>query len=204
MQPGDPMLAERVWETVVKSFATQMKSAFTASSFVKDPFVVGYPKLLGMVDGLLERLFRDTNVKGVPPAIKPEARDQLVAALEPFQTAYLGKSLGRLSELVNSMFPSAVRGSIPSQEQVFRLVSRIQEELDIVKSDVKLTFLVLQEIGEILRLLAEKAEYQVILSSNLYTIFCLLVESIFRWKRESKSGHWWSVHETTHLFIPTR
>uniref|UniRef100_A0A7I4ARB6 Conserved oligomeric Golgi complex subunit 5 helical domain-containing protein n=1 Tax=Physcomitrium patens TaxID=3218 RepID=A0A7I4ARB6_PHYPA len=160
MQPGDPMLAERVWETVVKSFATQMKSAFTASSFVKDPFVVGYPKLLGMVDGLLERLFRDTNVKGVPPAIKPEARDQLVAALEPFQTAYLGKSLGRLSELVNSMFPSAVRGSIPSQEQVFRLVSRIQEELDIVKSDVKLTFLVLQEIGEILRLLAEKAEYQ--------------------------------------------
>lgn len=156
------MLTERVWEVVVKSYASQMKSAFTASSFVKDTFVVGYPKLLGMVDGLLERIFRETDVKGVPPAIKLEARDQLVAALEPFQTAYLGKSLGRLSELVNSMFPTAVRGSIPSQEQVFRLVSRIQEELDVVKSDVRLTFLVSREIGKILRLLAERAEYQVI------------------------------------------
>ncbi|KAG0626188.1 hypothetical protein M758_2G109200 [Ceratodon purpureus] len=160
MQAGDSMLTDRVWETVVKSYASQMKSAFTASSFVKETFVVGYPKLLGMVDGLLERLVRDTDVKGVPPAIKPEARDQLVAALEPFQTAYLGKSLGRLSELVNSMFPAAVRGSIPSQEQISRLISRIQEELDVVKSDVRLTFLVLREIGKILRLLAERAEYQ--------------------------------------------
>lgn len=160
VQAGDSMLTERVWETVAKSYASQMKSAFTASNFVKETFVVGYPKLLGMVDGLLERLFRDTDVKGVPPAIKLEARDQLVAALEPFQTAYLGKSLGRLTELVNSMFPAAVRGSVPSQEQISRLVSRIQEELDVVKSDLRLTFLVIREIGKILRLLAERAEYQ--------------------------------------------
>lgn len=155
------MLTDRVWESVVKSYASQMRSAFTASTFVKETFVMGYPKLLGMVDGLLERLFRDTDVKGVPPAIKVEARDQLIGALEPFQTAYLGKCLGRLSDLVNSMFPAAVRGSIPTQEQISRLISRIQEEIDVVKSDKKLTLLVLREVGKVLQLLAEKAEYQV-------------------------------------------
>ena len=156
------MLTERVWEAVVKAYASQMKSAFTASNFVKETFVAGYPKLLGMVDGLLERLVRDTDVKGVPLAIKAEAREQLVSALEPFQTAYLGRSLGRLSDLVNSMFPSTVRGSIPTQEQVSKLVSRIQEEVDVVKSDKRLTLLVLREVGKILQLLAELAEYQVI------------------------------------------
>jgi hypothetical protein len=50
------------------------------------------------------------------------------------------------------------------------LISRIQEELDVVKSDVRLTFLVLREIGKILRLLAERAEYQVINLKRRYYI----------------------------------
>jgi hypothetical protein len=37
---------------------------------------------------------------------KAEAREQLIAALEPFQTAFLGKSVARLSEFVNSIFPT--------------------------------------------------------------------------------------------------
>ncbi len=40
VQAGDPMLTERVWEALVKSFGSQMKSAFTASSFVKEIFVM--------------------------------------------------------------------------------------------------------------------------------------------------------------------
>nr|GMD36716.1 conserved oligomeric Golgi complex subunit 5 [Ipomoea batatas] len=161
MQDGDPMLTVRIWEALVKSFASQMKSTFTASSFVKETFTTGYPKLLSMVENLLERISRDTDVKGVPPALTSEAKDQMTSAIETFQTAFLALCLSRLSDLVNSVFPMSTRGSIPSKEQISRIISRIQEEIESVQLDARLTLLVLREINKVLLLLSEKAEYQI-------------------------------------------
>ncbi|KAF9590055.1 hypothetical protein IFM89_030367 [Coptis chinensis] len=161
MQEGDLMLTERVWEAIVKSFANQMKSAFTASSFVKEIFTAGYPKLFSMIDILLERILQDTDVRGVLPAISSEGKDQMVAAIDLFQTNFLALCLSRLSDLVNSIFPVSSRGSVPSKDQISRIILRIQEEIEAVKLDGRLTLLVLREIGKVLRLLAERAEYQI-------------------------------------------
>lgn len=168
------MLTDRVWEALVKSFASQMKSAFTASSFVKEIFTVGYPKLFSMIENLLERISRDTDVKGVPPALTSEGKDQLVSAIEIFQTAFSALCLTRLSDLVNSVFPISSRGSVPSREHILRIVSRIQEEIEAVQMDIRLTLLVLREINKVLLLLAEKAEYQVFFNSN-YSRNCIFV-----------------------------
>lgn len=138
-----------------------MKSAFTASSFVKEVFTVGYPKLFSVIENLLERISRDTDVKGVLPAITVEGRHQMVAAIEVFQTAFLGLCLSRLSDLVNSVFSMSNRGSVPSKEHISRIISRIQEEIEAVQLDARLTLLVLHEISKVLILLAERAEYQV-------------------------------------------
>ncbi|XP_042478504.1 conserved oligomeric Golgi complex subunit 5 [Macadamia integrifolia] len=161
MQEGDPMLTDRVWEAIVKSFANQMKSAFSTSSFVKEIFTLGYPKLTSMIENLLETISRETDAKGVLPAISLEGRDQMVATINIFQTAFLTLCLGRLSDLVNSVFPVSSRGSVPSKDQISRIVLRIQEEIEAVKLDGRLTLLVLHEIGKILILLAERAEYQI-------------------------------------------
>ncbi|XP_010278476.1 PREDICTED: conserved oligomeric Golgi complex subunit 5 [Nelumbo nucifera] len=161
IQDSDPMLTDRVWETLVKSFAGQMKSAFTASSFVKEIFTMGYPKLISMIENLLERISHDTDVKGVLPAISSEGKEQMVAAIDIFQTAFLALCLGRLSDLVNSVFPVSTRGSVPSKDQISRIILRIQEEIEAVKLDGHLTLLVLHEIGKVLHLLAERAEYQI-------------------------------------------
>ncbi|KAL9999915.1 putative oligomeric Golgi complex subunit 5 protein [Helianthus debilis subsp. tardiflorus] len=161
MQDGDPLLTARVWEAIVKSFANQMKSTFTASSFVKEIFTVGYPKLLSMIENLVERISRDTDVKGVLPAITVEGRDQMVGAIEVFQTAFLALCLSRLSDLVNSVFPMSNRGSVPSKEHISRIISRIQEEIEAVQLDACLTLLVLREISKVLLLLAQRAEYQI-------------------------------------------
>lgn len=161
IQEGDPMLTDRVWEGLVKAFANQMKSAFTASSFVKEIFTSGYPKLLSMIENLLERISRETDVKGVLPAISPEGKGQMIAAIEIFQTAFLTLCLTRLSDLVNSVFPMSSRGSVPSKEQISRILSRIQEEIEAVHMDGRLTLLVLREIGKVLILVAERAEYQI-------------------------------------------
>ncbi|GMP51873.1 hypothetical protein CsSME_00017931 [Camellia sinensis var. sinensis] len=83
------MLKDCVWEAIVKSFASQMKSAFTASSFVKEIFTIGYPKLYSMIENLLERISRDTDVKGVLAAVTLEGKDQMVVAIEIFQTTFL-------------------------------------------------------------------------------------------------------------------
>ncbi|CAH1418946.1 unnamed protein product [Lactuca virosa] len=161
MQEGDSILTTRVWDAIVKSFANQMKSTFTASSFVKEIFTVGYPKLFSMIENLLERISRDTDVKGVLPAITLEGRDQMVGAIEVFQTAFLALCLSRLSDLVNSVFPMSNRGSIPSKEHISRIISRIQEEIEAVQMDTRLTLLVLREISKVLLLLAQRAEYQI-------------------------------------------
>ncbi|XWS35298.1 hypothetical protein CRYUN_Cryun21dG0114000 [Craigia yunnanensis] len=161
IKEGDPMLTDRVWEALVKAFATQMKSAFTASSFVKEIFTNGYPKLFSMMENLLERILCDTDVKGVLPAITSEGKDQMVAAIETFQMAFLASCLSRLSDLVNSVFPVSTRGSVPSEEQISRILSRIQEEIEAVQLDARLTLLVLREISKVLLLIAERAEYQI-------------------------------------------
>ncbi|KAL3502931.1 hypothetical protein ACH5RR_037380 [Cinchona calisaya] len=161
LQEGDPMLTDRIWEALVKSFASQMMSIFTASSFMKEIFTVGYPKLYAMIENLLERITRDTDVKGVPPALSPEGKDQMIAAIEIFQTAFLTLCLGRLSDLVNSVFPMSSRGTIPSRENILKIVSRIQEEVEGVQLDPRLTLLVSREITKVLHLLAERAEYQI-------------------------------------------
>lgn len=176
MQEGDPILTDRVWEALVKAFANQMKSAFTASSFVKEIFTNGYPKLFSMMENLLERILSDTDIKGVLPAITSEGKDQMVAAIETFQMAFLASCLSRLSDLVNSVFPVSSRGSIPSKEQISRILSRIQEELEAVQLDARLTLLVLREINKVLLLIAERAEYQVFLFSYVQNLLLLFAE----------------------------
>ncbi|MBA0724928.1 hypothetical protein Golax_021569, partial [Gossypium laxum] len=161
IKEGDPMPTDRVWDALVKAFATQMKSAFTASSFVKEIFTNGYPKLYSMMENLLDGISRDTDVKGVLPAITLEGKAQMVAAIETFQMAFLGSCLSRLSDIVNSVFPVSSRGSVPSKEQISRILSRIQEEIEAVQLDARLTLLVLREISKVLLLVAERAEYLV-------------------------------------------
>ncbi|GER45088.1 conserved oligomeric Golgi complex subunit, partial [Striga asiatica] len=151
----------RVWDALTKSFASQMKSVFTASSFVKEIFTSGYPKLVMMIENLLERISRDTDVKGVPPALSSQGKEQMVASIEIFQNAFLGLCLNRLSDLVNSVFSTSSRGGVPSKEHIARITSRIQEEVEAVQQDGRLTLLVLREINKVLILLAQRVEYQI-------------------------------------------
>ncbi|THF98821.1 hypothetical protein TEA_001753 [Camellia sinensis var. sinensis] len=125
------MLTDCVWEALVKSFASQMKYAFTASSFVKEIFTVGYPKLYSMIENLLERISRDTDVKGVLPATTLEGKDQMVSAIEIFQIAFLALCLSRLSDLVNTVFPVSCRGSAPSKNIYLKLYHAFRRKLKL-------------------------------------------------------------------------
>lgn len=177
-------MTDRVWEALGKSFANQMKSTFSTSSFVKEIFTLGYPKLFSMLENLLERISRDTDVKGVPPALSSEAKDQMLSSIEIFQTAFLTLCLSRLSELVNTVFPVSSRGSVPSKEHIARIISRIQEEIEAVQMDARLTLLVLREINKVLLLLSERTEYQVPFSNSYYRTF-LEENTVYNFKQQN-------------------
>lgn len=132
-----------------------------------------------MIENLLERITRDTDVKGVLPAISSGGKDQMVSAVEIFQSAFLGHCLSRLSDLVNSVFPMSSRGSVPSKEQISRIISRIQEEIEAVQMDARLTLLVLREIGKVLLLLAERTEYQVNKKAIIVYLRCYVLFEVF-------------------------
>lgn len=183
-QEGDPILTDRVWEALGKSFANQMKSTFSTSSFVKEIFTLGYPKLFSMLENLLERISRDTDVKGVPPALSSEAKDQMLSSIEIFQTAFLTLCLSRLSELVNTVFPVSGRGTVPSKDHIARIISRIQEEIEAVQMDAQLTLLVLREINKVLLLLSERTEYQVPFL-NLYDRTFLGENTVYNFKKQN-------------------
>ncbi|KAI6680421.1 hypothetical protein NL676_034302 [Syzygium grande] len=158
IQDGDAMLTDRVWEALVQAFASKMESAFTKSSFVNDIFTTGYPRMLSMVENLLERISCDTDVEGVLPAITPEGKDQMVSAIEIFEIQYLCECSRGLRYLVKHKFPR----SLHSEEHISRIVSCIQEENEkAVQLDRRLTLLVWHEIGMALGQLAPQAENQI-------------------------------------------
>ncbi|CAI5956292.1 unnamed protein product [Closterium sp. NIES-65] len=82
---------------------------------------------------------------GTPAVISVEHRAQMMAALEPFQAAYLALSLSRMTDPINTMMPAAGggRGGVPGPEAG------------------GLLRLVLANAGKALQLLAERCEYQV-------------------------------------------
>ncbi|GJP61316.1 hypothetical protein CLOP_g18490 [Closterium sp. NIES-67] len=194
LQSGDVLPTERVWEALVRAFASQLRATFTASSFVKETFVSAYPRLLASIEGFLDRLQADTDVRalgggggaglggvggsgmgggggvggswangGTPPVISAEHRAQLMAAVEPFQVAYLTLSLSRMTDPINAMMPAAGggRGGVPGPEAGLRLITRMEEEVEAVKGNGRLLRLVLASAGKALQLLAERCEYQV-------------------------------------------
>ncbi|CAI5457681.1 unnamed protein product [Closterium sp. Yama58-4] len=100
---------------------------------------------------------------GTPPVISVEHRAQMLAALEPFQAAYLALSLSRMTDPINTMMPAAGggRGALPGPEAGVRLITRMEEEVEAVKGNGRLLRLVLANAGKALQLLAERCEYQV-------------------------------------------
>ena len=73
--------------------------------------VTGLPRLPENYAGCLV-----VQVKGVLPAIEPEQQSELLACAAPFQNAYLGAALTRMSDAVTAAFPGTSRTLTSSAE----------------------------------------------------------------------------------------
>ena len=64
-----PQLAERFWRAFCETVGQHMANAHRSAGFIRDALSEGYPRLAALFDGMLERLERDTDVRGVAPAV---------------------------------------------------------------------------------------------------------------------------------------
>lgn len=54
-----------MWDALVRSFSNQIRSAFASSSFAKETFVGGFARLVAMLEGIADRIVRDTDVRAI-------------------------------------------------------------------------------------------------------------------------------------------
>jgi hypothetical protein len=87
----------RVWAEVVKALESTLNAAFHGGSGVKEALALGYPRLSNALDMAFEKIVRDTDVKGVPPAVRRDDRLALHGSADIFCQAYLSRVQARLT-----------------------------------------------------------------------------------------------------------
>lgn len=83
-------------------------------------------------------------------------------AADAFCSAYLSRTLTRLSDAVSTLFATGSRspGHVASAGDIIKLTNLMKEELDSAMPDPRVTALVANVVAQALKLLGEKCEYQ--------------------------------------------
>ncbi|KAM7439206.1 Conserved oligomeric Golgi complex subunit [Porites harrisoni] len=164
------------WDSVTQTLTQEFAQAAQASTFLKQAFEGEYPKLLRLYNDLWTRLQQyssasnSTSVSlgiqlepsfGLFPAseddfsLSPE--QALKKSLAPFETAYLSRSLSRLFDPINLVFPSGARNP-PSKEELTSIAKTIGSELSVASVDAGLTITVARNVAKTVQLYSAKCE----------------------------------------------
>jgi uncharacterized membrane protein YgcG len=187
---------ERFIVAFSKGAGEVLQRSYAAAGFARDTLLVGFPRLVTLLEGLHERLARDSDgaggagSKGVPPAVRKDGSDLgvLVKSADAIANAYLARSLLRLSEPVNALLsPSALQslqglvggggsggggggggtvGTRKARADGRRFLLRVREELDAVVAHPALVTQVMGGVAKALRLMAQKAEFGTVAGSE--------------------------------------
>ena len=157
---GTPVPFDRFWQALLRALTDQLARSYQAAGFVRDALVGGYPRLLGTLEALHARLLRDTDAreKGVPSAVRKGEATALSRVADPFQTAYLGRSLARITDAVTGPARTAPSAP-PAPPAVARVCARVHDELVAAGGHADLCAAVAGGAAKALKLFVEKCEY---------------------------------------------
>uniref|UniRef100_A0A8D3E7L3 Conserved oligomeric Golgi complex subunit 5 n=1 Tax=Scophthalmus maximus TaxID=52904 RepID=A0A8D3E7L3_SCOMX len=157
-------------------------SPYLASSFLKQAFDGEYPKLLRLYNELWRRLQQYsaslgslTSSGGMDTSLDimvPETDTQdlfthgkqdyspekaLKDSLQPYEAAYLSKSLSRLFDPINLVFPMGGRNP-PSSDEMDSIIKTISSELNVALVDPDLSLAVAKNAAKTVQLFCVKSE----------------------------------------------
>ncbi|XP_077194284.1 conserved oligomeric Golgi complex subunit 5 [Paroedura picta] len=171
------------WTAVTRTLASQFLTATDSSMFLKQALEGEYPKLLRLYNDLWKRLQqyseniqRHFNTNGTLEHfvelqhIEDDIHDlfmqkkqdydpetALKDSLQPYEAAYLSKSLSRLFDPINLVFPPGGRNP-PSTDELDSIIKTIASELNVAAVDPDLSLAVSKNVAKTIQLYAVKSE----------------------------------------------
>ncbi|KAJ8261862.1 hypothetical protein GJAV_G00159310 [Gymnothorax javanicus] len=171
------------WNAITQILSVEFQKATGASSFLKQTLEGEYPKLLRLYNELWKRLQQySASIQGaltssggldLPidlPACDTEPQNMFMQAkqdydpekalkdsLLPYEAAYLSKSLSRLFDPINLVFPQGGRNP-PSADELESIIKTIVSELNVAAVDPVLTLAVAKNVAKTVQLFCVKSE----------------------------------------------
>ncbi|XP_029350749.1 conserved oligomeric Golgi complex subunit 5 [Echeneis naucrates] len=180
---GQPEILYTFWTDVTDTLSQEFHRATDASSFLKQAFEGEYPKLLRLYNELWRRLQQySASLQGALTgsggmdvslditATETETQDlfmhgkqdyspekALKDSLQPYEAAYLSKSLSRLFDPINLVFPMGGRNP-PSSDELDSIIKTISSELNVASVDPDLSLAVAKNAAKTVQLFCVKSE----------------------------------------------
>ncbi|NXX38150.1 COG5 protein, partial [Tricholaema leucomelas] len=183
VKDGQSDILYKFWTAVTQTLSSQFQSATDSSMFLKQAFEGEYPKLLRLYNDLWKRLQqysqniqRSLNTSGTTDFFvelqhleedtqdifmqKTEDYDPekaLKDSLQQYEAAYLSKSLSRLFDPINLVFPPGGRNP-PSSDELDSIIKTISSELNVAAVDPDLSLAVAKNVAKTIQLYCVKSE----------------------------------------------
>jgi hypothetical protein len=163
---------ETPWNTYWHSVSASWERCIRRAAKQSPPLLAlmqqqGYPRLLRLVREMFSRLSRQLSVNSlaIPDAFEHQ---KLVGSLQSLENAFLSRSLGRLTDPINSALAiqtnrsgkSTVFGTSSQQQPSYlqSIAKSIRVELEIAKCDSRLLRLTVKNVSKALQMYAVKSE----------------------------------------------
>uniref|UniRef100_A0AAQ4S7N1 Conserved oligomeric Golgi complex subunit 5 n=1 Tax=Gasterosteus aculeatus aculeatus TaxID=481459 RepID=A0AAQ4S7N1_GASAC len=183
IKDGKPDILCTFWNDVTNTLSEELHRATEASSFLKQALEGEYPKLLQLYNELWRRLQQYsaslqgalTSSGGIDTSLDITAAETdsqdlfthgqqdynpeqaLKDSLQLYEAAYLSKSLSRLFDPINLVFPMGGRNP-PSNEELDSIIKTISSELNVASVDPKLSLAVSKNAAKTIQLFCVKSE----------------------------------------------
>uniref|UniRef100_A0A8V0XW44 Conserved oligomeric Golgi complex subunit 5 n=1 Tax=Gallus gallus TaxID=9031 RepID=A0A8V0XW44_CHICK len=193
VKDGQSDILYKFWTAVTQTLSSQFQSATDSSMFLKQAFEGEYPKLLRLYNDLWKRLQqysqniqRNFNTSGSPDLfaelqqMEEDAQDifmqktqdydpekALKDSLQQYEAAYLSKSLSRLFDPINLVFPPGGRNP-PSSDELDSIIKTIASELNVAAVDPDLSLAVAKNVAKTIQLYGVKSEQLVVTNQNSF------------------------------------
>ncbi|KAI9523839.1 Conserved oligomeric Golgi complex subunit [Dissostichus eleginoides] len=183
IKDGQPDILYTFWTDVTSTLSEEFHRATEASSFLKQAFEGEYPKLLRLYNELWRRLQQYsaslqgalTSGAGIEASLDISATESdtqdlfthgkqdynpekaLKDSLQPYEAAYLSKSLSRLFDPINLVLPMGGRNP-PSNDELDSIIKTISSELNVASVDPNLALAVSKNAAKTVQLFCVKSE----------------------------------------------
>uniref|UniRef100_A0A8C3WP07 Conserved oligomeric Golgi complex subunit 5 n=1 Tax=Catagonus wagneri TaxID=51154 RepID=A0A8C3WP07_9CETA len=193
VKDGHSEILYTFWNSVTQALSSQFHKATNSSMFLKHAFEGEYPKLLRLYNDLWKRLQQyslsiqgnfnssgtsdlstdlqhmedDTQDLFIPKKPDYDPEKALKDALQPYEAAYLSKSVSRLLDPINLVFPPGGRNP-PSDDELEGIIKTIASELNVAAVDADLTLAVSKNVAKTVQLYGIKSEQLVVSSQSSF------------------------------------